>query len=85
MSYQDELTGLEEHLRDELSVFDESADQFFMRQEAEEDSRKEHAMYLWELEEEIRLAGFSCIDLWYSKAVNHGTVSAECKPDTCPF
>jgi hypothetical protein len=85
MSYQDELTGLEEHLRDELSAFDESADQFFMRREAEEDARKEHAMYLWELAEEIRMAGFPCIDLWYSKAVNHGTVSTECKPDTCPF
>ncbi len=74
-----ELTGWEEHVRDEAWECGEIAAR---RREAEEEARMEAAMYEHE-EEEYRLSrGLPCSPV---SGCSRGRPLAECAPDEIPF
>ena len=75
----DELTGWEEHVRDEAWECGELA---ALRRESEEEARKEAAMHEQEEEEYRKARGFSC---GVAPSCSRGYVSAECSPDEIPF
>jgi hypothetical protein len=76
----DELTGWEEHVRDEARECGELAAR---RREAEEDARKEIALLEQEEEEYRQSRGFSCQPAVPS--CSKGMRLSECYPDLLPF
>ncbi len=75
-----ELTGWEEHVRDEAWECGELAAR---RREAEEEVRKEVAMLEFENEEWLRARGFPCQAA--TTACSRGNAFAECAEDDLPF
>jgi DNA-binding FadR family transcriptional regulator len=75
----DELTGWEEHLRDEAWECGELAAR---RREAEDEARLEAAMAEQEEAEALRARGFPCSS---APCCARGRALAECREDDLPF
>lgn len=77
-----ELTGLEEHLRDEAWECGELAAR---RLEAEEEARKEAAAWEYEMEEARLAEGLPCLPATPGSACSRARSASECREDDIPF